>query len=43
MGMDEDDTAQLAFNFLGTGVDRKFEIKITQLECNNPSRYKVNK
>jgi hypothetical protein len=34
------DTANLAFTFTTTTTTRNWEIKVTQVECSNPGRYK---
>lgn len=35
IGAEGGDTASLAFALSGAGVDRMWDVKITQLECSN--------
>ena len=37
IGANTGDTATLAFSFTGTTFTRSWDIKVTQLECSNPS------
>ncbi len=39
IGANSGDTAQLAFAFTGTNTARTWDIKVTQIECGNPSAY----
>ncbi len=42
MGALSTDTATLAFTFTGTSTTRIWEIKVTQVECSNPSRFIIS-
>ena len=38
IGAEDGDNLQLVFNLVGMNFNRMFDIKVTQLECANPSR-----
>ncbi len=39
IGGEAGDTANLAFAFAAMDANRMFDIKVTQVECDNPSAY----